>query len=298
MKRNLLSIALLAGLSFSASAQLDTLNEFFTGNPVVYTTTQGGVVAGTNEYGDLAKMQLFDAAHGVANSGTINSVLMGIPAVIDGGASIDVIIWANEAGAPGAVLATKTIALASIDTNAVAFMSAGGTSTYNVVVTFDTPLAIPASKEFWAGITIPQTGADLVGLYTNEDGDFADGGTHTGEFWSDSTFHTFGDAQNWGINIALAIFPVLEYAAPNAVAELTSTVTSIFPNPATDFVTFSNNEVITSIEIYAVDGKLVSVEKTNATVATINVADFANGVYTCKVTSANGSFGMSKFVKQ
>lgn len=298
MKRNLLSIALLAGLTFSATAQVDTLNEFFTGNPVIYTTTGGGVVAGNNEYGDLAKMQLFDAAHGVADLGRITSVLLGIPAVIDGGASIDVVVWANSGGAPGAVLATKTITLASIDTNAVAFMSAGGTSTYNVAVTFDAPVNIPTTKDFWVGITLPQTGADLVGLYTNEDGDFANGATHTGEFWSDSTFHTFGDAQNWGLNIALAVFPVLEYGAPNSVVEAAATVTAVFPNPATDVVTFSNNEVISTIEIYAVDGKLVNVETVNANATTINVSNLANGVYTCKVTSANGTFGMTKFVKQ
>ena len=298
MKRNLLTIALLAGLSASSFAQLDTLNEFFVGGPVIYTTTGNGLVAGNNEYGDLAKMQLFDAAHGVANPGNITSVLLGLPVVIDGGASIDVNIWENTGGTPGNILATKTIALSTIDTNAVAFMSAGGTSTYNVVATFDAALAIPASKEFWVGITLPQTTTDLVGLYTNSDGEFADGSTHSGEFWSDNTFHTFGDAANWGINIALAVFPVVEYAEPNSVVEIAAVATSVFPNPAKDIVTFSNNEVITSIEIYAVDGKLVRVENTNATAATINVSDLANGVYTCKITTANGAFGMNKFVKQ
>lgn len=184
----------------------DTLDSHFVGTPILYTVTGGGYVAGHNTYGDLSKMQKFDAAYGVVGTGTITKVILAVGAKSGSSTStIDVKIWADNGGTPGAVIASVSVPFSSLDTS-----SANGLTT----VTFPNPVTIPSNKVFYAGIGLTYSGSDAVGLLTTTDGDFPAAITHTWEEWSDNGFYSLGSTNSFGLDVAYAIFPVVEINAP------------------------------------------------------------------------------------
>jgi len=79
----------------------------------------------------------------------------------------------------------------------------------------------------------------------------------------------------------------------------TITQFSVYPNPANDFVTISNDSsaVISSVEITDLNGRLVSNNELNATEGQISLADLASGVYILTITTDQGKT-VKKIVKQ
>jgi len=72
--------------------------------------------------------------------------------------------------------------------------------------------------------------------------------------------------------------------------EFNTTTIGLYPNPAKDSFTISNTgtESITQISIYEVSGKMVySQTKSFDTLTTINVSDFAKGIYLVEIVSEN-----------
>lgn len=217
----------------------DTLDSHFVGTPTIYTVTGGGYVAGHNSYGDLSKMQKFDAAYGVVGTGTITKVILAIGAKAGSSTStIDVKIWNDNNGAPGTVIASVSVPFSDLDTT-----SANGLTT----VTFPTPVAIPANKTFYAGIGLTYSGSDAVGLITTTDGDFPAAITHTWEQWSDNDYYSLASASSFGLDVAYAVFPVVEMNAPTP--------------PAPELVYYSenfDNGMPTTYNIIDVDGNVVN----------------------------------------
>lgn len=200
----------------------DTLMSHFVGTPSLYRSTNGGYVTGHNGYGDLSKMQRFDAAYGVTATGTINKVIMAFGAKNGSSSSVVTVkIWGDNAGKPGTVLASIDVPYSAIDTT-----TANGLTE----VTFPNPVAIPANKIFYAGISFTYGGTDTVGLVSTEDGDFSAALTHTWEQWDDGTYHSFGDPTNWDLGIALAIFPVVELDEPTPAPQQTVYFSEDFNN--------------------------------------------------------------------
>ena len=297
MKKILLSIGVVL-TSLVSNAQVDTLTEFFTGTPTYYTVAVangGGYVTGNNGYGDLTKMQLFDAAHGVTSGGSITNLLLWAPVKSGTTGTFRAVVWANNAGAPGSELGSVTLTISSVDTSAAGLYAAEGAVGYNVSATFTSAIAIPANGQFWAGVELPSVIGDTIALICNTDGDFVDGITHTGEFWNDNTFHTFGDATNWNLNVALAVFPVVNFVLgvdENAIT------TSVYPNPANDVLNFNLSVNATSVSIIGMDGKVISTEVINANTAAVNVSNLVSGVYFYEIATENGSLVRNTFVKK
>ena len=292
MKKILLSIGVVL-TSLVSNAQVDTLTEFFTGTPTVYSTGGGGYVGGNNEYLDKAKMQLFDAAHGVTGAGSITNLLLWAP-IKAGTGTFRAVIWANNAGTPGAELGSVTINIASVDTTAAGLNVADGAVGYNVSATFASAIAVPANGQFWAGVVLPTTAGDTIALVTNTAGDFADGLTHTGEIWSDDVFYTFGDSTNWNLLVALAIFPVVNFALD---IEENSISTSVYPNPAQNELNVSGVAVGSTINVYNNLGQVVLTTEATNELMTLNVANFVSGIYTVKTINGT-NVGVAKFVKK
>jgi hypothetical protein len=297
MKKILLSIGVVLSAA-AANAQVDTLTEFFTGTPTIYTTAAAdSYLAGNNEYGDLSKMQLFDGTHGVNGGGSITSLLLWAPVKLDAGTggTFRAVIWANNAGTPGAELGSATITLASVDTTAAATMVAEGAVGYNIAANFASAIAIPANGEFWAGVVLPTTAGDLLALVTNTDGDFADGITHTGEFWSDNTFHTFGAADNWGVLCAIAAYPVVNFQAALSENEL---IASVYPNPASDVLNINLKANATSVSIISMDGKVVSTQNVTSNTVAVDLSNVLAGAYIYEIVAENGTVIRNTFVKK
>ncbi len=300
MKKILLSLTVLLSAGFASAQTVDTLTNHFGGTQVaLYYADQApfdsGFVAGNNAYGDLGKLQLFDATYGVTGAGVINKVLLAIPYKIDAGGSFQVAIWADNSGTPVITpIGSVNVTLASVDTTTANFQLANGpgASFYNYTATFATPVNIPANMKFWAGVVLP-TGANKIALYTNVQGDFPAANTHTGEYWDDASFHDFNSA--WGLDAALAIFPVVTFSTIGINEN--SIELSVYPNPANDVLNVKLNEVAQTISVISMDGKVVSTQVVNATSTTINVADLNPGVYVYEIVTANGTL-RNTFVKK
>lgn len=71
--------------------------------------------------------------------------------------------------------------------------------------------------------------------------------------------------------------------------------TAIYPNPATDMINISTDNQIQRVEIFNMQGQLVKVQ--TGEVTSISVKDLANGLYTLKLTTDNGT-SMHKIIKK
>lgn len=295
MKKLLLSVAVVAS-SVAAIAQQDTLSAFTSGGQAYsglidnVAPIDTGFIAGTNAYGDLSKMQLFDGTHGVTNGGTITGLAYLTVAKVDGGGSITAAIWSDNNGTPVALpIATKSVTLASVDTTAAGMMALGDGSLYNNIVMFTTPVAIPAGNKFWAGFVLPTGSSDLFALAIYYP--FADALTHTGEYWSDATFHTFGDPNNWDLTAAVAVYPIVNFTL--GVGENVISA-NVYPNPAAEIINIETTEGVASIVVTTMDGKVV----TTATTSQVSVAGLEAGMYNYTITTSTGKIGNGKFVKK
>jgi hypothetical protein len=71
---------------------------------------------------------------------------------------------------------------------------------------------------------------------------------------------------------------------------------SIFPNPASEKITVKSDQIISSVEISDLTGKVIRMIEPNSVDAEINVTDFNTGIYLCKSTGADGSVSIKKFM--
>lgn len=304
MKKGLLTFSAIIALTFSnkVSAQLDTLNEFFIGTLANYGVgplPDAGYVAGNNTYGDLAKMMLFDDTHGVYYGGTITGVLVGISNKVNAGGSFKVAIWNDVNGAPGAnPIASKTLTVAEIDT--ANYQVVGDIGFYNVDVTFNTPIAIPTNKKFWAGVILPTSAGDTIALFTNTEGDFPEASAYTGEIQYDGGFKSLNDGTNatWQLDVALSVFPKVNFVNTTGINENEIVQYEVFPNPANDVLNFKLKENCKSIEILSLDGKTVALEVVSGMSVKLNISNLNSGVYIFKLTNDKGLVSTNKFVKK
>ncbi|MFA7273754.1 MAG: T9SS type A sorting domain-containing protein [Crocinitomicaceae bacterium] len=301
MKKLLLSITALLTLSM-VNAQNDTLSahcdvsQLSSGILDFAAPIDSGFVAGTNFYGDLAKMRLFDASHEVTMGGTITGIAFYALTKVDNGGSMQFAIWSDNAGAPTIVpVGFKSVTIASIDTATASTMTLGDGNIYNNIVTFTTPIQIPAGNKFWAGFILPTTTGDLfaVPISVTQDGSNT---THTGEFWSDMTFHTFGDPNNWGLDGTIAIYPIVNFSSGAGLEENNLEV-SVYPNPTNSTLNIKTSSAANHISIISMDGKVVAESNLNGLTGAINVAELVNGVYFYEVSSSNGAVIRNTFVK-
>lgn len=202
----------------------DTLTIYSAGQ-----TGTAGYFSGHNQYGDLAKA---DKYSGILANSTVDSVFTYIAVAKDGGnnGSVQVRIWDADgtAGAPGTVLGSISVPIASINT-------AGLTG-----VVFNPPITV--NGDFYAGVEFAYAPGDTIAVVTNRIGAMA-AGTNTGwEKGSNGTWASYNASYN--IDLAHVIFVnVCEpTTAPNLpVADFTATNTTGCPGTAVSFTNTSTN---------------------------------------------------------
>ena len=79
----------------------------------------------------------------------------------------------------------------------------------------------------------------------------------------------------------------VQYTGTVAVEE-TVVETSVFPNPASDFVTFSAIENINKVEVFNLVGQLVYTSTPDNNKVMVNVNNLPNGVYVARMHTATG----------
>lgn len=72
-------------------------------------------------------------------------------------------------------------------------------------------------------------------------------------------------------------------------------VYSLFPNPASDYVSLSNpgNKAV-MVEMFNSTGKLIFSEKTESTTSSLDISDLAPGIYFYRVTDSDGNSSSGK----
>jgi len=101
----------------------------------------------------------------------------------------------------------------------------------------------------------------------------------------------FRDNGNFGSQATYLI----DVSVPAGIEEVTMENTTVYPNPATDVLTINSGSQVQRVEIFNIQGQLVKAEAGD--VHTISVKDLANGLYTLKLTTENGT-SMHKIIKK
>ena len=87
---------------------------------------------------------------------------------------------------------------------------------------------------------------------------------------------------------------LIDVTYPAGIEDIT-VGTTIYPNPATDVVNINSSSFVQRVEIFNMQGQLVKVE--TGEVTSVSVKDLANGMYTLKLTTDNGT-SMHKIIKK
>jgi len=77
------------------------------------------------------------------------------------------------------------------------------------------------------------------------------------------------------------------------ISEIDALKFTIYPNPATTFITIESNEIIESVAIYDLSGKLIRTENT----VTFSIENLSTGVYMLHINTVNG-IARSRFIKE
>ncbi|MBK8580366.1 MAG: T9SS type A sorting domain-containing protein [Flavobacteriales bacterium] len=268
----------------------------------VYGVTDGGYVAGTNAYGDLAKVQNFETTGAVF----VEQILLGFGAKDENGSPnslLHVRVYGldgpgtNSLGdatnAPSTIMANVDIPVSSCDTAGI------------TVATFNPAVAVNGA--FGAGIDFTALAAGVeLGLITTTDGDMGTADDQNWELWSDNTWFTLTAA--WPLNLDMLIWPVIGdgIAGINDNATVNNMRMSfIGSNPADKNITVAYEMLqAANARLIVLDGKGAKVvdQKFGQTAtgmhqSELNVSEWSNGTYYVSIL-ANGNPITKKLVVQ
>jgi len=252
---------------------VDTLNYPIPGTP---SCTE---INGNNSYGDLAKANYFDAASYTGFT-KIEGLLIDF-CFATGSGNGEVAIWDNSgtSGNPG----NSPIVSATIDISTVLTDIGNGQSTY---VQFAQPIVIPGP--FYAGVILPTVAGDTLFILSNSNGD-----TNPGiawEQWSDANWYTV--AGSWGVNEALAVYPVVN-DEPVYSLQLTDSkdVIVVYPNPVNAILNIKSNNNINQAVLTNMLGEVVINNDANSNFVQIETSHLPKGIYLLQVKTDNGIRG-------
>ncbi len=251
-----------------------------------YTTSTstggfGGFLAGITTYGDLAKIQEYNAA----TSYKVEGALLWIPIKYDNdtanadNGSFDFSVYSFAADTPSVVEAAKTVSYDDIDTTGF------------TVAMLDAPVVV--NGKYGAGIDVSATfsATSVLSLYTlmcTSDGT-PQGTDLAWEQWSDGAMYKISAAWD-GLDIDFAIFPIVDMNPVQDINELSfveGVKVKCFPNPTTDVVSVEyaiENASNVSIKIANVTGQVVlemaeGYKAAGAYTSSMNVNTLTEGTY-------------------
>lgn len=273
---------------YSTSAQVsDTLGyaNFQLGTEVLYVSPNGGYAFGNNGYGDKVKAQ----SYAIDSSFVLQSVLLQFGDVVfnsgDSTSSIRVTVYDNFGTGVTSFGVSDSIApdsaLAYVDVPVYMLEDDGG----NTLVDFSaTTLAIFSRFSIGVDVTMVAS-ADTVGLLSTTDGD-AGGALNAWEQTVAGDWFTVEESSySWGLDVDLAIFPLIDVNHPAGIAHPQNLNWSIFPNPSTGE---SNIRVPTgqwTVSIYDATGRKVLVESFSGNSKLLDLKGLNQGMFIVKIES-------------
>lgn len=200
------------------TADCDTVNKANTWTPKIYGVQGGGgFVTGTNTYGDLEKAAFFNISALTNNSYISGAIIAFAYANSNTPASLNknvlVKVYDGDAtNGPNTMLGSYTTTLGALTTSVA--------NSPLVTITFATPIAIPASKNFFVSLDVSnlEWGAvvkDSLAIYHSDDASTTVNPNQNGgawEKWSDNSWNDV-DASWSGLPIGLYIFPIVSSTA-------------------------------------------------------------------------------------
>lgn len=138
----------------------------------------------------------------------------------------------------------------------------------------------------------PTTGCFRIEVYDSY-GDGINGGFGAGYFQliAEDGSQIFKDNGKFGSQATYMV----DVTYPAGIEDVTMENTTVYPNPVSDVLTISSSNQVQRVEIFNIQGQLVKAE--TGDVQSISVKDLANGLYTLKLTTENGT-SMHKIIKK
>lgn len=268
----------------NVSVPADQLNS---NNSFNFNTTATCFVSGQGQSGvSYGSGVGFNTGSGIISTPILNSVSSTI-------AGVNVAIaseTANVGNTVFGVLLSSTGAILAQSPNTV--LVAGDLNTIKTF-TFPTPVAVTANQQVHIGFA--QTANTLVGYFPL--GSYANPNLTTAY---NTCALTGGTLTLLTTNLGqLGIEAVFSGNCALGTESFSLNSLTVYPNPATNFITISNDEnaLITTVEIMDLNGRVVSVNEVNDTLGQISIANLASGVYLLNITTDQGK-AVKKIVKQ
>lgn len=197
-----------------ASTGCDTITNLADTNTLTMYPSTTGWVAGVNNWGDLAKAEKYT---GYAPWTHVNGAQVFLADIRDGGngSNLDLVIWGDAAGLPGAEIDRVSFDLLSLET------AAGGPGSQGVFnLLFNSPVAV-GGADFYIGVDFSGFGnGDTLGVVQ----DLVTVNTNTAyEQWSDLSWHDMETAWGAGNTFTLYINPFMTDQPVSAVASASPT---------------------------------------------------------------------------
>lgn len=263
-----------------SSIEIDTLNYPLAGTYAVYITNLNAYVSGNNEYGDLAKANIFSGDQ----DRYITGVLIEFAFATGANPNIEIAIWNNSgaSGSPGSKLISKNVPLNTIkdDINNQAM-------TY---IEINPPIHVTTS--FYAGFMLPTNAGDTLVVWSNTDGNTNPGTAW--ELWNTNLWYSFDDVTNsWGLNVALAIFPIVQNTLGISDNNEVNPY-DVLPNPSSGIFSINTaataNEKVT-ITVFSSNGFKILEESFNSGEnMIIDLSNCREGLYIAKIRTGDRIF--------
>lgn len=284
----------------SATAQItDTLgyHEFYTGTPVLYTSPNGGYAFGNNGYGDKAKAQTYVDTM----SFVLRGALLDFGAVsyssMDSSSVVRVSVYNNQGfgvtqyGSSDSIAPDSVLAFVDIPM----YELAGANQPIAVYFNSDT---LVIDNKFSVGIDLTFLNTqDTIGLISTTDGD-AQGSVNAWEYSSGNIWFSVAESSySWGLDVDLAIFPLIDRENPAGLTELTEFDFRIYPNPVNDILRIDGDLVgVELVEVFSSNGELVTQWTPQELISGCDVSAWSSGIYSMKIIYATGA-GVTTLVK-
>ena len=191
------------------------------------------------------------------------------------------------------------------------FVMSGSYSNVNGALTPDNWLITPA-------LVIPSNGAKLTWYVSAIDADYAEeyyevmlstsltpssftsvfNETLQSDEWEQRSVNISGNYAGQNVYVAFRNYNTNDIflmkiddisVTPGTGVENHETTTSIYPNPANNVLNITSNENINHVEVFNMMGQMVGAYEANDVNTQINTTAFANGVYTVKIETENGT---------
>ncbi|MCF8465534.1 MAG: T9SS type A sorting domain-containing protein [Flavobacteriales bacterium] len=299
MKRGLITGLLMAVAQLGIAQVTDTLgySDFLTGTQVLYDSPNGGYAFGNNGYGDKAKAQSYYHDQ----SFVLRKVLLLFGEVkfesTDSNSVVRVNVYNNYGTGVTSLGQSDSIAPDSVlgFVDIPVYQLINGGSFTEASFAHDT---IVIRDRFSVGIDLTMMSqGDTVGLMSTTDGD-AMGTFNSWELTSnDDWFTVEHPVYSWGLDVSLAIFPVIDADDPAGIHQFEKRSLSVYPNPCVDQLMISNTELkFGQVNIYDAQGREVMNMSNTNEIRSINVSDLQSGIYSITITNDQTQWS-SKFVK-